>query len=460
MKLIEKRMGDNLKIKIFNGSLLIMIMTFFSCVSDNSEIPETKGMELSAYISGMSRTRAYQLSGKVMSGIYYLTYPSPVSERLYDIATVNFYDGTGVITALNGGDLTWQKIGGVTNDVTFYMDNVPFEENDPYATVINLVGTKQYSAGLFDYENGYNDLLWGSSSFARGEMEVSFQLMHCMAMITVEITVDASAEGSLDLDLTNSTVEITKLVQSPQSYDRTTGRFDLGERPLRSSLALVSDQIPWKEPIVTQGKTTTYNSEDFVLPPQDLEETIDRSRLKITVANPDGTYRVFSGVIPRAMTVVYEDNSTAPLNLSLLRGHKLTIRVNMNPDKMELIFLPVTVVDWVYKGTHELNGAEAGLYEAPQLVNLLEAIRTGNEELMKHYGYQNNDQWIFDIFANLTFDYDVISGSLSSSSVNFSFDFNDRSVTIKMSNGQMLILEGKEGESDLVSILKGTYVIQ
>ena len=442
------------------------VLTVFACTTQEPEVPVAHAVRIAASVAGQSATRAYQEKGKVMEGTYYLTYPKSTTELEYTVAEVNFRDGTGFVTVADGGELTWNDVGltpGSQTQATFYLDNVPVAEQPQSPLhIVDLTDDHRYSAALFDYEDGSNDLLWGSSTVPRMEMNVPVQLRHCMSMVNVEITVDASKEGSLDMDLSNATVEITNIIHDAQSYSRLTGGLDLGEDPQRESLTLVQpDDVGWKSVGQVDGDEhiKLYTSHDYVLPPQDLLTTVDRSRLRISVPQGDGQApRIFSGVIPRAMTVFYDDGSSAPVNLAFIRGHILTLRVVMNPDQMILEFLPVTVVDWLYQGSHSLSGAEAGLYNADNINGLIDAIKSGDESMIGKYGYKEGDTWVFSIFVGLTLNYEEIAGMLADSGVNYRFAFNGKNVTVLMSDGNNLILDGKNGgEQTLKDILDGKY---
>lgn len=442
------------------------VFTVFACTTQEPDAPAAQAVRIAASVAGQSATRAYQDKGPVKEGIYYLTYPKSTTDLEYTVAEVNFHDGTGFVTVADGGELTWNDVGltpGSQTQATFYLDNVPVgEQPQSPLQIVELTGDNRYSAALFDYEEGSNDLLWGSSTVARTVMNVPVQLRHCMSMVNVEITVDASKEGSLDMDLSNATVEITSVIHDAQSYNRLTGGLELGENPQREQLTLVQpDVVGWKstEQVNDDERIKLYTSHDYVLPPQDLLTTVERSRLRISVPQGDGQPpRIFSGVIPKAMTVQYEDGSSAPVNLAFIRGHILTLRVVMNPDQMILEFLPVTVVDWLYQGSHSLSGSEAGLYNADNINGLIEAIQNRDESLIGKYGYKDEDgTWVLSIFVGLTLNYEEIAGMLADSGVNYRFAFNGKSVTVQMPDGKDLILDGNGGEQTLKDILDGKY---
>lgn len=453
--------------KLFVKALPIAaVFTVFACTTQEPDAPASQAVRIAASVAGQSATRAYQDKGKVMEGTYYLTYPQSTEELVYTVAEVNFRDGTGFVTVADGGELTWTDVGltpGSQTQATFYLDNVPVgEQPQSPLQIVDLTNDHRYSAALFDYTEGSNDLLWGSSAVPRMEMNVPVQLRHCMSMVNVEITVDASKDGSLDMDLSNATVEITNIIHDAQSYSRLTGGLELGEDPQRESLTLVQPEgVSWKSAEQVNGDEhiKLYTSHDYVLPPQDLLTTVDRSRLRISVPQGDGQPpRIFSGVIPRAMTVLYEDGSSAPVNLAFMRGHILTLRVVMNPDQMILEFLPVTVVDWLYQGSHSLSGAEAGLYNAENIKGLIDAINSEDESLIGKYGYKENGTWVFSIFVGLTLDYNEIFGKLADSHVDYRFAFNGKNVTVLMPNGNNLILSDENnGEQTLKNILDGKY---
>ena len=458
------------KFKIYFITILLPLSYLVASCSSDLDVGAQENdllVKLSAAISHSTVTRGYQASGKVMEGTYYLTYSNPFGNPQYNVGTVNFFDGTGFVTAPDGEELNWNKVGfdpgGNQNLATFYLDNVSYL-NDNGEVTFDLPYDNQFKAGKFDYDNGTNDLLWGKQTVEREVSKVSLQLHHSMAMVRVMIIIDASAEGSIPPDLKNATVELTNIISSPVSYDRLTGNLGLGSDPedYENLQLVVPEVIDWVtiENSELNDKITTFTAADFVLPPQPLSSGDLRPRLKVYIPQEDGSIRVFSGSLPRAMIVENNDGSTVSETFSFKREHILTLKVIMNPDLLELEFMPVTVIDWVNKGSYTLSGAQAAIYDESDFMNMIEFYNSANWTELERYGYKSGDSWIFNIYGDLTFyESDIFDQMIVKEGNPFSFRFNGQTVTIIRSDGSSLTLNNdNKNEEDLYKILQGVQI--
>ena len=452
--------------KYYLFTLLSVALVMNSCASEESSNSQETDLSviICASISKESATRAYQEKGKVEFGTYYLTYSNPTSIPQYKTGTVNFYDGTGFVTTDAGEELTWNHVGfdqgGNSQSSTFYLDNVAYSSDDDSVTDIPLPTHNPYIAGKFDYEEGTNDLLWGKQTVNRYIGNVPIQLHHSMAMVRVIVSVDASAEGSIVQDLQNATVEITNIISTPVSYNRLTGVLDLGDNPFYSSLTVTAPgSNSWTDIANSDSndKITVYTSPDMVLPPQDLTSGDLRPRLRISIPQEDGNSRIFSGPLPRAMIVENNDGSAVSENLSFKREHILTLRVNMDPELLELQFMPVTVIDWVNKGTYTLTGAQSAVFDDSDFMKMMVAYKDGNWTELERYGYESGNTWIFNIYGDLTLSEADIKGKMPEKEDNpYQIKFNGQTITIIQSNGNSLILNrDNNNEGELYNILQG-----
>lgn len=440
--------------------LFLLVWLATACSADGI-ITESEAyspvFKVGAQIMPVNQTRAYQASGIVNEGTYYITYKNSNSED--DFATVEFLNGTGTI--LKGSkQLEWTDIGYNDSESisTFYLDNVSGENQTSDCTV-SLDDSTPFVAGIFDDEEGSNDLLWAQREISRNSPVVNFQLNHCMARINVEVTLDNSLEDEpfkeLDLEK-DAIVKITSLVHTPIKYERLTGNLVLPENPEYKELVMVntSEDLNWKSIEGTDDKETViYNTLDFVLPPQELLTNEDRPRLSITVP-VGGEMKTFSGLIPRVMEMLTPDGSIIPMTLSLLRGHVITLHVRLSPDPLEIIFMPVTVQDWVNKGTFLLGVNQAGLDSENDLENFILAVNSGEEKEISKFGYKNSDGiWVFNIFCDMTFQESDISGIFKDTEIgNFTFAMHGWTVTVVGENDEIICEIGKA--VDLVNFLK------
>lgn len=430
-------------------SVVVLAAGCLSGSRTGNDPEESPSVLLSAEVARQIYTRG-DPDGVVRNGEFYLTYP-PVSGTPL-LATVQFkmnpeFPEMGIVTDGNGNELKWIHV--FRPNPTFYLDNVPPALSDVSSadsvTEIRLdPNANPFKAGLFDEER--NDLLWGTVTATHGAKTVHFDLHHNMARVRVEITVDRKNEMEEgDLDLEGAKVYITSLIHNPVSYNRLDGSLALGDDPYYESLVLVDerdgndDKMGWG---AIKDKNN-YSTQDFVLPPQGLLE--DDQRPKLVIELKSGV--TYSGILPHAMLVMDEnadptDPTTPayPVALHFLKEHILTIRTTITEDPPELIFMPVTVVQWVDKGNFTIEAHEAGIYTATEFGRLIEYYADNNEYQLIRYGKQIQEEestekkWEFVFFHSVTLDYDTIAGSMhdrSKGQVDFYFVFNNYAVYVR-----------------------------
>lgn len=391
-------------------------------------------------------TRAYQESGDINEGHFYMTYPNFSNNATYSVCNVNFYDGYGVTTTQSGLELKWQDIGALTYDdklTVFWLDNVPMPESSPNATVIEFTDSyNPFVAGVFDDVEGTNDLLWG---YAHIPIETTDQIAigihHYMSRVSVIVTVDNSNEHADEIDFSEGSVKITNIVTKGVSYDRTTGAIALGENPAREDLQLTT-KGDWAsvEPDETTRNITYFQTKNFVLPPQQLTTDENRPRLVLEVPQADGTIRTYSGVIPRVMTV-----GGTPANLAFDVEKNLTLKVKLSQDLLYIETIYAYVQDWVNKGTFLVTGNQAGIYSDAQLMALIKAYNENDESEMIRYGFKTGDLWTFDIFGNLILNEEDVAGKMATGP-DFNLDLTSHTLTINMSDGT--VVEYKDTETE------------
>lgn len=440
---------------LFVGTALAAVA---ACSSEEAPVvPPEAGdtFTVTAEVARQLYSRAYQESGDVKDGIYYLSYPL-AAENSYKIAKVTFNKKDesnpeiGFVTDLDDSkELKWIDISQGTP--TFYLDNVaPDVATGEESTLTRIVfgNDNPYKAALFDKENGTNDLLWGTTTARHGFNTVDFELHHCMSRLRVEVTVDKTNEHFQDdLNLEGATVEISSIRQTPRAYNRFDGSLELDTldasgsnySEVYSTLTLVNpenDKLTWDgEPIVdkTNENKETYTTKDFVLPPQGLLGDANRPRLIITLKNG----RKYSGILPHAMLI-----GDYPVALYFLREHILTIRTVITEEPPELAFMPVWVVEWVDKGEFTVEGHQAGIYRPEEFYKLIDYYKSYNEYHLPRYGRlvtegegeSATEKWRFDFFRTVTLEYGRIQGKMELQSKDFSFNFNGYAVYVQCPN--------------------------
>ena len=455
-----------------------VLMIAFMLSSCGGEALENIGEEkvplrISAQFADMLSSRGYE-SGPVTSGKYYLSYPNSSTQGAYSLATVDFQfpdvtPGIGIVMTQNNEELSWAEVEG--NQPTFYLDNVPIQNSGQDPMIVTFDPPyNPFIAGVFD-KDGKNDLLWGSKSVNRNTKTINFDLHHYMARLKVVVTVDETYAADDELSLVGATVYITNLQQTPVAYNRLDGSLELREDDY-TSLYLVNDELNWGEfKTEVEGnepdggdsseisEITTYITQDFVLPPQVLQEGEGRPRLYIKLQNG----KEFSGVIPYAMYVndnEYPENY--PMTLSFLKEHILTISTRISSEPPELVFMPVLLVEWVDKGTFDLDAHQAGIYIAEEFYNLIKFYNSDADsrdyQLQRYGSYSEingNPTWNFNLWSSIVLDFNQIAGRMvpGNDKPDFKFIFNGYSVFIDYKNGE----EPKSvTPRELYNILKGS----
>lgn len=454
---------------MFAGILSLVSCKEEAVERDIEEIHPT--LRVNAQLAEMLYSRGYE-AGPVKSGVYYLSYPNSANSGSYSIGNVNFAyqdvtPGIGIVILPNNEELTWSSVEG--NQPTFFLDNVVpdldvNEGADPMQVVFGNENNP-FVAGVYDTENGKNDLLWGSKSVNFNTKTINFDLHHNMARLKVNVTVDETFASEGELSLEGATVYITQLQLTPESYNRNDGTLSLPGNDYQP-LYLVGGgyEIEWGESVNineegNESNITIYTTQDFVLPPQVLLEDGDnRPRLFIRLQ----TGREFTGVIPYAMYVndnEYPENY--PMTLSFLKEHILTIstRISNNPPTLE--FMPVLLAEWVDKGNFSLDAHQAGIYTANEFYDLIKYYNSSEDIRnyhLPHYGvYTETDKgysWVFNLWYTITLDYSKIAGRMvpDNSLPNFSFNFNGFSVYVNYPNGTQMKVDAQT----LYDILTGT----
>lgn len=451
--------------------VLATFMVLTTGCSTEVSYPEESGRSLPVYVTVTPAqtlmSRADEDIIQVTEGEYYISYPQS-STKTYGLGTVDFTlsqtPGIGIVLLPGNQEMKWDNVEG--SNPIFYLDNV--EPGDASASdPLNVTFTDEYSpfnAGVYNGDEGSNDLLWSTLQVNSNTRTLNFELHHNMARLQVEITVDKTFETeNQKLDMTNAIVEISSINQVPLSFNRQTGDLKLStEEEDYTTLTLVGggSNIDWAS--VTQDPTdenvTVYATPNFVLPPQELLTNTNRPRLTITLNNEDGTQRTFSGIIPYAMNVYTQQYPNGyPVTLSFLKEYILTLRTLISNDPPELSFMPVKVVEWVDKGSYDVDGHQAGIYLASEFTQLIQYYRSNNEFQLYRYGNLNEEtnSWTFNIWAPLNLNYNDISGGMSGGSSDFIFNYNGYSVTV--TNGSV---SKNVSAAQLVGILKGTLTFE
>ena len=276
-------------------SAIISLLSLSGCndgkEGDNPAETGSPLVRVQADIDFNRQARGYQAEGTVVDGTYNLTFPTTVANQ-YNIGEVRFGLTTenpqiGYVTLPGNSSLKWLSVGGGSTP-TLYLDNIPRTLNGTTnATEIIFSSTDNpYIAAPFDSIGGSNDLLWSSQMFQRNSGTLHFDLLHQMARVRLMITTD-NTYG--EIDLTDATVEITNLNQSPVSFNRLDGTFTLNtDAEAYSDLVFVKPDDAsknWINIYTPSDEKKVYQTPDFVLPPQDLLQDDRRPKLIITLSN-------------------------------------------------------------------------------------------------------------------------------------------------------------------------------
>ena len=433
-------------------------------LSDEGRVDLSGALRVSARVARNVQTRAYQDTGRVVNGKYYLSYPN--TDNQYTVATVDFdresaeSPGLGIVVTNSGTELKWSQIGG--SPVNFYLDNVMpslDQANSNGPTVTFNPDNNPFVAGLFDKINGSNDLLWGEKSVTRDTKSISFDLHHNMSRVKVQVMIAHKENSVGEINLNNAKVEITNLYAKTLSYDRTTGNLAPDTISPRESVKIVdtaNPQYTWAQISTPQDNpdTTTYLSQDIVLPPQALLENEERPQLIITL--DDGN--VYTGILPHAMLIANatDGSLTYPVTLSFLKEYILTIRTVITEEPPELSFMPVYVVGWVDKGEFTEEAHQSGIYTASEFYKLIDYYKINNQYQLVRYGYttvlegNTKPTWLFNFWSSVTLDYDKIFNKMTpyskdaAAGLPYDFNFSFNNYTIFVQNG--------EGEENIKSV--------
>lgn len=458
------------------AALWLLALAAASCATadeggDTTPDPLARPLRFGAQTAAQLLSRAdggyYVESGPIKHGTFCLTYMhqsynssnTQKTDVQVAVADVDFdrseLEGIGIGIISTGQDwkeLAWRDV--YEKNDTFYMDNVRKDfitaknKDTAWNNVVLDKNTNPFKAGLFDYEHGTNDLLWGVRTVTRGTNPIVMDLHHNMSIIRVSVWVDeTNAQGS-ELDLTDAELSISSLIHEPYSFNRKDGTLDLGSSLTYETLTLVhpaaNPELNWAGddwPTLgtdeeTEKEYKVYTTKDFVLPPQSLLEDTERPRL--TIKTKSG--KTFSGILPHAMWEYPADGGTpSPMLLSLLKEHKLLIRTIISQDPPQLTFMPVVVIDWVDKGTFNVEGHQAGIYNADNFYKLVDSYENYSENQLGNYGYIEQNKLCFNVFASFTLDYDKIHGRMAKKSdaqLDFVFDLNRYTVKVRKMEGE------------------------
>ena len=418
--------------------MMLFMAASGGCNGDSSGSSEQAAeITVMAKITPEITSKAYQEEGPVEGGEYNLTFPSK-DNNTYTVAKVTFGLSTdnpqiGHVTIGDDSPLKWLEVGGGSSP-TFYLDNLPGRFRDKGTTVDFPTedNPNPYVAAIYDENgNGENDLLWGSKPVSRNTGTIHLDLNHVMARVRVEVTVD-NTNGTIDL--TDATVTLTNINQTPLSFNRLDGTLAL-DSSLDSYTPLVLVDGPEKKWDVKSDNT--HCTPDFILPPQDLLKDDNRPHLIIKTQS-DGTY---SGILPNVMLIpdgTHDGEPSYPVELSFLSRYVLTIRTVLTNDPPTLTFMPVYVVNWVDKGTYDLEAHQSGIYTAEEFYKMMEYYNDGNNYQLDRYGKKKDGTWVFDLWHSIVLEYDKIKGKMTTNENcgSFSFNYNNYSVSVRNGNAE------------------------
>lgn len=443
--------NNKINIHIFSG-LISLSFVFFACSEDselNGNAESSNFLKLVARIEGVNNTRTYQEKGPVEEGTFYMTYLN-VGNSIKTSA-VEFNNGVGEIKTDGDNYLEWKDIDNTLSVATFYLDNVTGNKGIQEDYIVTFTEDyKPFVAGILDTENGINDLLWGERQIARNSPVVNFQLHHCMSLVNIELTLETQSDvlTEKELDIDNAVVSISSLVLTPEKYDRQTGKLSFSDNPDYQTLILVDGKSEknWQAPkFQKEGdkELTIYKSQEIVLPPQELLNDENRPRLSITfpVKNTNEEI-IYSGVIPRAMEVAQPDGTVTPMTLAFLREYCLTLHVRLSLDPVEIIFMPVTVIDWVNKGSYLLTADQAGINDEQSFLKFIDILSNNETSQFERYGYiDRNGNWVFNLFSELYFKTEELKVPINKDGIGlFSFSMHNWKIRITDSEGTVHVI--------------------
>lgn len=464
--------------------ILAGLLALTGCSADDpGDTPDVgnfaSGLKVTARMADYRSTRAYQDSGLVTSGKYTLSYPN--TSKNYTTATVDFdkeadvTPGLGIVTTNAGSELKWSDIGG--SPVTFYLDNVSADKFGRDMTVEFTPDNNPFKAGLFDFEEGINDLLWGDKSVNTGTKSLGFDLHHYMSRVRVKVSVVHLENSVGEIDLEGATVSITNLYPTPVSYNREDGSLALDTDGPTATVTIVSNENGhnWLSIDKSDPDNVVYTSQDIVLPPQSLAEDENRPRLEIVLADGD----IYSGILPHAMLIDTGNGtditSGYPVTLAFLKEYILTIHTVITEEPPELAFMPVWVRDWVDKGEFTLEAHQSGIYTASEFYKLIDYYNSFNEYQLVRYGYLTTPEdnpaskekhWLFNFFSSVVLDYkdifdkmkpgeeviDKDTNEVKGVTKDFTFSFNNYAVYVQNGDEETMV---RVSEQQLYDIVRG-----
>ena len=519
------------------ASIVLFTIIGSGCRDDEFGIPSDDvnalegGLKVRARIYEPNSTRSYfgngeAGSGPVTKGKFNLAYPYTYAWQpgdgygynfyfYYYNAEVNFgFAGQETVGFVNRGtptaplELTWSSSNSSANvGIIYYpakanpsplfLDNYATVANSTRDTVLNVsdypVQPFPYGPGVFDAENGTNDLLWGTAGILSGEDFVEFDLYHRMTRLNITVNVDNTEDDGYLTSLKNAKVWIEGLLLNPVTYSRKYGELsfrakikvnsqdalasNIDATLYNSEFVLVDNELneeesdTWDAPVWAQEPSDiihdmqTYSTKDFVFVPQTLRQGSDtRPLLVIEVPAEDVNsdynpgyegqeYIRYSGRLPYTMFLQNDDGSESRITLDFLKGYVINLTTKLKPGEPELIFAPVTVEPWVWKGTFKPESRQAGIFNPGDLYALIDYYKANNSFWLGRYGFiaaadQESGTWTFQFNSGeLDLQVDKIMGYMHPNTnvtgpegetvtPPFKFDFRGRNQNYIMPNGE------------------------
>lgn len=394
-----------------------------------------------------------------------------------------------------------------------YLDNMPYIPRNASTNAVQVdtiydvttIPDMPFKPGVFDDVNGTNDLLWGTTSILRGTDFVEFDLYHRMTLLNITVNVDNTDPSGYKTDLSNAKIWIDGLLLEPKSYLRKYGelRFEsrisateiassIPEELYDTSFTLVEpptaddgdvpdgdgegeneepawNSLTWSvKPSEITNSMQTYRTKDFVFVPQTLRQgATTRPRLVIQVPrddvnsaiNPgyyDDDYIYYVANLPYTMTIMNDDGTEGGLmTFDFLRGYEISLTTKLKPGEPELLFAPVTVEPWVWKGSFKPESRQAGIFNPADFYNLVETYQENNSFWLGRYGFisaanQASGKWTFQFNSGeLKLEIDRIMGTMYPGTAKagpngeeftppFVFDFRNRNQNYVMPNGKVV----------------------
>lgn len=458
--------------------------------------PQLGGIRISASIEEALSSRAYIREGEVTSGTYTLYYPYYIQWQdgtsaygkfhfLFNYGEVKFgyagQEATGFVNVgsdTNPRELIWSTTNtgtsaddgiiyypGVKDPTPVYLDNMPFfrrttgtsftpsteQRADSIMSLANLPDGNPFKPGIFDFDNGSNDLLWGKGTTLHGSDRIQIPMSHRMTRFVLNVNVDNTEGTGMNIDLKDAIVYIEGLLLDPLTYLRLYGelRFEkkmgteqnpylaseidetlyntrvylkgkpgenFEDQPAPGVQVLCSDdEGGWQWGDAPEGivnEVQTYTTQDFVFVPQELRQgSLTRPRLVIAVPAGDvnsginngyenQNYIYYRGGLPYTMNVTDTDGTTAMMTLNFMPGQVLTITTQMKPGALELEFAPVTVEPWVYKGTFGPNAKQSGIFNGDEFVAMVKCYQENDTFGLRKYGYIKEGETTWNFMFN------------------------------------------------------------